>query len=102
MIKVIDSMTLDTNKLRDLAGSLAQVTSYCLKLKPVLESLSKPVVQGQVIPDMKWRTEGGVSVLEQDLLQLQVALNDARRRVGPAIKFSVNKIMAVRIDPNNL
>ena len=85
-VKVINSMILKTDKLRDLAGSLKLVSSYCLKLTFLLESLSRPAVQGQVIPDMKWRTEGGVSVLEQDLLQLQVALNDARRRVGPAIK----------------
>ena len=86
MVKVIDSMKLETDTLRDLAGSLAQVSSYCLKLKPVLESLSRPVVQRQAIPEMQWRTEGGVSVLEQDLLGLQISLNDARKRVGPAIK----------------
>ena len=62
------------------------MSSYCLKLKPVLESLSRPVVQGQVIPEMKWRTEGGVSVLEQDLLGLQIALRDGEKLIGPAIK----------------
>ena len=86
MVKVIDSMKLETDKLRDLAGSLALVSSHCLKLKPVLESLSRPVVQGRAIPEMQWRTEGGVSALEQDLLGLQISLKDARRRVGPAIK----------------
>ena len=33
MVKVIDSMKLETDTLRDLAGSLALVSSRCLKLR---------------------------------------------------------------------
>ena len=88
MMKMIDSMKLDTSKLRDLAGSLKVVESKSLELVPILDDLAKPLIQKNVMrPDqMIYRTEGGVSLLEKALAALQAALNDARKRIKPALK----------------
>ncbi|MDO8656182.1 MAG: hypothetical protein Q7K45_03010 [Nanoarchaeota archaeon] len=86
MVKRIDSMKLKTDKLRDLAGSLRVLESKSLELVPILEDLARPLIQGNVIraDQFKYRTEGGVSVLEKEFAALQAALKDTRRRIGPA------------------
>ncbi len=86
MVKVIDSMKLDTSKLRDLAGSLRALEAKSLELVPILEGLAKPVIHGQAMMNIKWRTEGGVSALERELATLQAALRDVRSRIKPALK----------------
>lgn len=88
MVKRVDSMVLDTSKLRDLAGSLRVLESKSLELVPIIEGLAEPFIQGHVISPQrgKWITEGGVGVLEKELAVLQAALNDTRRRIGPALK----------------
>jgi len=88
MVKRIDSQILDTSKIRDLAGSLRAVESKSLELVPILEDLAKPLIPKNVIrPDqMKYRTEGGVSVLGREFAVLQAALIDAERRIKPALK----------------
>lgn len=86
MVKLIDRTNLDTNKLRDLVGSLTVLTAKSLELKPILENYLKPDIKGNVRLDIKWWTEGAVSVLERELATLQAALNDTRRRIKPALK----------------
>lgn len=86
MVKIINSMILDTSKLRDLAGSLRVLEAKSLKLVPILEGLAKPTIKGQAVMNLEWRTEGGVSALEKEFATLQAALNDIRRRIGPALK----------------
>lgn len=88
MVKLIDEMLLDNSKIRDLAGSLRVVESKSLELIPILEDLSKNLIPGYTIrPDqMKYRNEGGVSVLEKEFAALQAALIDAKRRIKPALK----------------
>lgn len=92
MGKIVDSTRLDRSKLRDLAGSLDVLVAKSLELKPILESLSKIVAPRQVITDMRYRTEGGVSVLERDLAALQAALEEVRGRIKPALKTLKNSL----------
>lgn len=87
MVKGINSKLLDSSKLRDLAASLAIVTAKSLELKPILESFLKPEMPQEFVQlDLKWKTEGGISVLERELATLQAALLDTRRRIKPALK----------------
>lgn len=86
MVKRVDSMKLDSSKLRDLAGSLDVLTAKSLELKPILESYLKPYIKENVRFDLKWWTAGGISVLEKELATLQLALYDARKRIRPALK----------------
>mgnify|MGYP001591767073 CR=1 FL=1 len=88
MIKMIDSMKLDNSKLRDLAGSLRVLEAKSLELVPILEDLAQPFIKEYVIrPGQgKYRTEGGVSILEEEFATLQAALQDTRRRIKPALK----------------
>ncbi len=88
MVKIIDEGILDTTKIRDLAGSLRLLESKSLELIPILEGLIKKRVEGNVFPPgaMKYRTEGGVLILEKEFATLQLALYDARKRIKPALK----------------
>lgn len=88
MVKRVDSMRLDTSKLRDLVGSLKVLESKSFELVPILEDLAKPLIQGNVIraDQMKWRSEGGVDAMEKELATLQAALRDVRSKIKPALK----------------
>jgi len=86
MVKRINEAILDNSKIRDLAGSLRVIESKSLELRPLLEDLARPLIQGNAIGpnQMKYRTEGGVSSLEKEFAALQAALKDVKRRIGPA------------------
>ncbi len=87
-VKIIDSTILDTNKIKDLADSLKIVESKSLELIPILGILTRRSIPGNVLPpdEMKYKTEGGVSVLENEFARLQAALRDAQRRIKPALQ----------------
>lgn len=95
MVKMINIKILDTNKLRDLAGSLKVLEAKSLELVPIIEELAKPFIQSHVISPQKaqWMNEGGVAVLEKELAVLQAALNDTRLRIKPALKTLKNSLV---------
>ena len=92
MVKMIDESKLDISKLRQLKESLDVLTAKSLELRPILQGLTTLLGPGLRLGNalredqMKYRTEGGVGMLEIEFARLEAALLDTRRRIKPALK----------------